>query len=301
MAIHISAIIVNWNQPHITRECVQKISGAASSAKNVIDLNVIIVDNGSTDESITILRELPGVTLIPLSSNRGFAVACNIALNHCRKDDICLFLNNDAYLGEGALDELIQPVLDGSTDMLSPIIYRTDKNESVWSSGSYINKLTLRHSNVKINRAIHDDRASHSHNTKLIECDAITFCVALIPLSTFQKIGSLDESYFMYYEDWDFCLRAKRKGLHIHVCPNVKGYHAVATSSGGRWSANERFLTGNSLVKFYRKNIEYASPVFAWLFLIAYVIGYSVRMLLRGKYKATLAYLRGIWCGIRTC
>jgi GT2 family glycosyltransferase len=299
MSIHLVVIIINWNQPRLTCDCVGRIIRATSFAKNDIIPKLIVVDNGSTDESIQLLQELHNITLISLPTNRGFAVGCNAALNLCRSGDLCLFLNNDAYLEDGAIDRLLEPVLAGETDIISPIIYTSSDNR-IWSTGSYTDRYTLHHFNLSIKHLKKNHTLHTLARTNLIACDAVTFCIALIPYTTFQKIGVLDESYFMYYEDWDLCLRARHNGLRIHVCSNVKGYHAVATSSGGRWSVHERFLTGTSFTHFYRKNYSKASPLLAWLFFFAYIVAYSIRMLLHGKTEAMHAYWRGIWRGFKT-
>jgi GT2 family glycosyltransferase len=299
MSINISVIIINWNQPLLTCDCIQRVTRAISFAKNDMTSKIIVVDNGSTDESVRILRGIPSITLISLPTNRGFAVGCNAALNICHSDDLCLFLNNDAFLEEGALDQLVELILSGETDILSPLIYTTHQNQT-WSTGSHTGTYTLRHSNLNVKRAIPNGGMHAPKKTGLIACDAVTFCIVLIPYTTFQKVGDLDENYFMYYEDWDFCLRAKRNGLRIHVCSGVKGYHAVATSSGGRWSVNERFLTGTSLTRFYRKNISTASPILAWLYFFIYIVVYSIRMLSHGRSEATFAYWRGICHGFKS-
>ncbi len=288
----LAVIIINWNQAHLTCTCVQRIINNIQTAKTNIVYQIIVVDNGSTDNSATMISEqFPSIILIGLSHNQGFAKGVNCALRHpaCNDTDLCLFINNDAYLAENALDRLLDSITNDSSDIVSPIIYTDMSSGHLWSAGSMIGKHTLRNIN---------NRPSSRAMKSAITCDMVTFCIVLVPYAVFMQVGMLDESFFMYYEDWDFCLRSKQYGIRLQVNPNAVGYHAVAASTGGRWSSAERFLNGKSLIHFYRKNMRFASPFFASVYLIVYVVAYCVRMMLSKKLSATRAFLLGIWQGI---
>jgi GT2 family glycosyltransferase len=220
------AVIVNWNGRELLEACLKTLL-----ASDYPNLSVAVVDNDSTDGSGAMVREqFDGVELIENHENLGYAAGANTGIRYAqgRGADFVLLLNNDVELDAAAVTALVGAAgRDTRTAMVGPLIYYWDRPELIWSAGGKVSFWTgnIRH------RGLREKDAGQFADIE--EVDYVTGCAVLVSLPAVSEIGLMDEGYFMYNEDTDWCTRARRAGYSVVLAPAAKLWHKVSMSSGG--------------------------------------------------------------------
>jgi GT2 family glycosyltransferase len=287
----VCAVIVNWNQPALTIECIHSLLRQSHSS-----IEIILVDNGSTDDSNRlILEQFPELRIVEINENLGYAPAANFGIYSALNAGagFILLMNNDAVADKNMIAHLLKQYLP-DTGILAPVVYFFDRPEKVWSAGGRLRPLLLERT-----EDVAEFKENESLESDFIEKDFVTGCCMLIPASVFRSVGLLDERFRMYYDDADFCYRVRERGLRILLVPAAKAWHRVAASSSGRNTPNERYWMAKSSVLFFRKHATQPQS----LFIIPYRIGSAIRtifgLLVKGKIGTARAYLIGLWHGLR--
>jgi GT2 family glycosyltransferase len=238
--VNVGVIILNYNGLQHTLKCINNLRHAAKKVR-LCTINIVVVDNASTDGSEESLRIIQEITFIQSSKNGGFASGCNMGIKHCQqlKYDYILLLNNDASIIEGTIDDLIKSSqLNNNHVLISVPIFNPD--QSMQSLGGYINKLTGK---VKLITAF------KNHN----KVEFLTGCCMLIPNEVLNTIGLLDERFFMYWEDVDYCWRAKKAGLKLIIEHKLKVSHAASSTANNNLYLKQ-FYANQSEKKFMMKH-----------------------------------------------
>lgn len=249
----VAVVIVNWNGKDNTLSCL------ASLGKR----NIIVVDNASTDGSVeAINKRFPTVEIIQNSENLGFSGGNNIGIKSAlsRGADFIWLLNNDTVVDKNALQSLIEAFDDRSVGIAGSKIYFSPGREFhkerykigelgnvLWYAGGHIdwNNMYASHRGVdEVDRGQYDEPE---------ETEFITGCSMMVKREVFEKIGILDEKFFAYLEDVDFCLRAKNHGYRLLYVSRSIIWHENASSSGSPGSVlHEYCLTRNRLLMAFR-------------------------------------------------
>ncbi len=213
----IIAIVLNWNLPDVTCVCVENL--VACDYPNLL---VIVVDNGSTDDSVSTIRSrFPGVEMVALPVNRGYAAGNNAGIVRALDAgaDWILLVNNDATLAPDAVSQM----LAAGGPKIGLIMPRIDEKLSgrLWRAGSRVHGL------YPLPRRLAE--RDFVDGTPL-EIDFAVGCVLMIRRDVFEGVGFLDERYFMYYEDLDFSSRVRAAGYRIMVAPKARAWHTVGAS-----------------------------------------------------------------------
>lgn len=257
-------VILNYNGFADTEKCLKTLHILADKGYK---LTTFLVDNGSKREEIKKLKsfitspqnrktfKLKNIRLIENKKNLGFAGGMNNGIREALKDKSCeyvLILNNDTILPSNLLTVLD----DTGVDIISPVIKFKWNGKWIYDYGGKINWWT--------------GRTTHLESSKIIDkIDYISGCCMLVKREVFEKIGLFDESYFFYFEDVDFCVRARKAGFTIAVNPNINIEHKLGGSIG-RWSNKAIYynLTANAI--FIRKNLGLRWPLgYLYLTLLA--------------------------------
>ncbi len=283
-------VVITWNQRQDTLECLESVFRMTYP-----NFRVALVDNGSTDgtqESVT--AQYPQVEYVANPTNRGFSAAVNQGMRHglaCGAEYLFL-LNNDTTLDPALLDHLMAHATDESVGMLVPKIYYYSRPNVIWSVGAGLNVWTLEKGGEV--RGCVDEGQWET----VVEREHVTACAVLLPRRLIEKIGLLDERFFYYYDDADLSLRVREAGFRTLLVPQAKMWHKVAQASGGVDTPYERYWMGRSSVLFFRKHV----CGWRWLIIFPYRLGSAIkttiRLTVRRKFNALLAYWRGLLTGL---
>ncbi|MDD5589879.1 MAG: glycosyltransferase family 2 protein [Candidatus Portnoybacteria bacterium] len=267
-------IVLNWNGKADTIECVE-------SLKNIDypDYKIVIVDNGSTDDSVNTLPKKyfqDNIAFIATKKNLGFSGGNNIGINYALKNgaDYILLLNNDTTVEPDFLSELVKAgEADEKTGILGPKIMFYSEKELIWSAGGKISK------NFSCGELVGYKEKDQGQFDEKKEVDYISGTCLLIKKEVVEKIGPMSEDYFLYYEDTDWNLRARRAGFKRVFVPQSKIYHKVSRVSVEFSYPYIYYLSRNGLMlasRYGSKIITY--PTSFWIFskqIIKIIIGYK--------------------------
>jgi GT2 family glycosyltransferase len=259
------------------------------------NFQILVVDNGSTDETVSLVQsQYPSVEVVVNGTNMGFAAGCNVGFGYALEHgaDHILLLNNDTVVDPAALDALVS--LDApDVGMITPKIYYAADPSRIWSVGSMCHRLTLEKTNDG------DGQVDRGQWDKVVERDYVVGCAVLISRRLLDAIGLFDERFFMYYEDSDLSLRARRAGFRLLLSPCARVWHKVAVSSGGSDSPNERYWKARGSVLFFSKHVRGVG----WLIVLPYRLGSAIKttlkLLLQSRAQSAWAHLCGLADGLQ--
>lgn len=215
--IDVSVIIVSWNTRDLLRQCLHSVYRESTG----IGIEVIVIDNASTDGSADmVLREFPQVVLVRNSDNRGFAAANNQGLAIAQGRHV-LLLNPDTVVLERAIQKSIAFAEKHHTAGVVGVRNndaegRLTKNCFLFASVFNLMISTLgMHRAFPNNRVCGRERLSWWNYLDDRRVDVVAGCYMLVRREALEDVGGLDESYFMYGEEMDWCWRFKRAGWEV--------------------------------------------------------------------------------------
>lgn len=282
------AVVVNWNGQTVLEPCLRTL--LASSYEN---MTVLVVDNASTDGSAEFVREsFPSVRVEVQQSNLGYAAGVNVGLEAALAGgaEYVLLLNNDIELDAGAVGKLVEAATaHPKCAFVGPMIYYADRPNVIWSAGGEVSFWTgnIRHVGLR-----EEDAGQYA---AVREVDYVTACAVLATAEAVRAVGPMDEDYYMYNEDTDWCVRARDAGFAVLFAPEAKIWHKVSMSSGGGLTSYKIYHRLRSTLRFFSLH---ARP-YHWLGIVPLTacrtLGFAVRELVGGRGANVGAVLRGLW------
>jgi GT2 family glycosyltransferase len=243
VSIDLSIIIVSFNARPDLERCLQSLHDAPPAALH----EVLVVDNGSTDGSVAAARRWPEVRVIEVGANVGFARANNIGIRASAGTNL-LLLNSDTIVPPAAIDQLLGELArDPDVAVVGPRLVDAAGRAEL-SYGRMIGPLNeLRQKRRARGGAIEDLTSQRLHP------DWVSGACLLVRRADAEAVGGLDERYFMYTEDVDFCAALRARGRRILFTPSVEVVHLR-----GRSAASAPAATGDayrrSRIAFYEKH-----------------------------------------------
>lgn len=224
----IAIILVNYNGERYNVACIESIL----KNQGEYEVDIIVVDNASTDQSLSILQETylqEQVEVICLSDNIGFAGANNVGIRRAEEigADYVLLLNNDTEIASDMIQQLITCAGHYPDSVIAPKIYYSDDRNRIWAAGGSVSPIIKKVSHDGLNQI---DRGQFNEEK---EIEFATGCCLFIPMAVIERTGVLDERFFLYYEDTEYSFRLQKQGVHIYYCPKAYMYHKVGASSKG--------------------------------------------------------------------
>jgi len=273
----ISVIILNWNGLEHTTECLQSLKKISYP-----NYEIIVVDNGSDGNDAELLWRRFGsyIRLIENDTNHGFAGGNNIGMRYAFRSampDFVLLLNNDTVVDPEFLGRMVETAhVDPAIGIVGAEIRYYDAPDRLWSVWDRMNfwigqPLETRQGTTKRIQTREGDSSAHP----LIEVvDWATGCCLLIKKRVLEDIGLLDEGYFIYWDDVEYCFRAKKAGYKTVYCSTAKIWHKVGKAVTGVPGFALYYGTRNRFwfMRQYATRWQYRS------FLICFFAGYFWRV-----------------------
>ncbi len=302
--IDISIIIVNWNTRDILRDCLASVYAQTQG----IEFEVIVIDNASSDGSVEMVKfEFPQVILIENTDNKGFAAANNQGMRIANGRYV-LLLNSDTLI----LDSAIQKTLNfaechpsaavvgcrvlNPDRSLQPTCFMFPSVLNLFLSATYLYKLFPK------SRFLGREQMTWWGRDDVRSVDVVTGCFMLVRQEAIQQVGLMDEDYFMYAEETDWCYRFKQAGWQNLFYPDAQIIHL-----GGQSSKQVRvemlIQLRRAILQFMQKNYGCAHYLLGKLLILLF---FAVRIpvwfvvsLLPSKRLKAMDMTKAYWLGSR--
>lgn len=295
--MRLAIIIVNFRTPELTADCLRSLADQIESQPT----QVVVVDNHSGDDSVRYLGETiednswqSWVTLLPQSLNRGYAAGNNAALRPLLESehppDVVWLLNPDCIVEPDSLSALLgflrthpEAALAGSRLL--------DRDGEPQRSAFRFHTLLSELDDALRWRVV--SRLAQSHVVappapdRACRTDWVAGASLIVRREVFERIGLLDEGYFLYFEDVDFCLRARRAGFECWYAPESRVIHLVGSSTGvtdpSKATARRPSYWFQARHRYFRRNFGALYTVAADLVFLAGFVVWRLRRAIQGK------------------
>lgn len=251
----VSIVILSYNNKKLIGQCLAALK---KWVKNGEEIELIVVDNASNDDSVEYLRKLKDIVLLESKENLGFAGGNNLGISYAldHKADYIMLLNNDVVIKNAFWQPLVEFLEENDkVGVVGPKIYFApgyefhreryspkERGRVIWYAGGEIDWDNV----LAYHRGV--DEVDRGQYDRPEETEFVSGCCLLARREVWEKVGLLDEKYFLYYEDSDFCLRAKKKGWQVFYFPGAKIWHLNAGSSSCGSPLQDYFITRNRLL-----------------------------------------------------
>lgn len=269
-------VIINYKTSHLMRKLLSTIDEGA------LNLKILILDNGSTEESFSQLQLLDDDRVILLRSekNLGFTGGINFTLKHAiatlPQFEYFFLFNPDAFSTPGLISELIRALQsDRDAACISPQILHVDG--SPWYSGACLNEVTGRVDNNPL-------RKGESTNGCIV-VDAFSGCAALFVLDKVMDAGMFNEDLFMYYDEVELSLKFKRLGHKILYDPHLRVYHDVSYTTRNISHLKAYYMSRNKFAVF-----GHTMSTFNKIHFILFELAFYIK---NGRFRNAMFHLRG--------
>ena len=276
-------VILNWNGAQMLRKYLPSVvQSIIDNRKSKIEL--IVADNGSTDESLTVLKnEFPSVKTIVLDKNYGFAEGYNRAIAQIESEYVVL-LNSDVEVTEGWLAPLLD-YMESHPEVaaVQPKIrswLRRDYFEHAGAAGGYINALGYPYCRGRVLWKVEQDKGQYDD---IVEVDWTSGACMCVRTEVYKDCGGLDAAFFAHMEEIDLCWRMRNKGWKLACVPQSVVYH-LGGGSLNYESPRKTYLNHrNNLLMIY-KNKKHPYGVLFVRFFLDYAAAFFY--LLQGRWGA---------------
>lgn len=271
--LDISVIIVNWNTLKLLRDCISSIYDHAGC----ISCEIIVVDNASSDGSCEMVKsEFPNVRLLENTRNHGFAHANNQGIS-IASGRYVLLLNSDTRLLDNAFEKVVA-FADQNPDAavvgcrvlnpdrtLQPTCFMFPSMLNMFLSFTYLYKLFAK------NRLFGRERMTWWNRDDVRPVDVVTGCFMLVRKRAVEEVGMMDDRFFMYAEETDWCYRFKQAGWNVLFTPQAEIIH-----HGGQSSRNMRpemlIELRLSILKFIMKHKGPLQHIIASVLILLFLV-----------------------------
>jgi len=287
----VSVVTVNFNQPAVTEELLSSIE----KTNTYTNIEIIVVDNASKINPVPEwAAKYPAIKLIRSEINLGFAGGNNLGIKEATGDYLFL-VNNDTEFTAGLIEKLVD-ILDTHEDvgLISPMIkYYNDKQLIQYAGYTPMNYYTCRNSCIGLRQK---DEGQFDH---IIGPTAYCHGAAMmIRKEAIDKAGTMAESFFLYYEEVDWCEHILRTGYKAWVNTDALIYHKESVSVGKKSKLKEYFMNRNRIL-FTRRNAPLFKKLFFYIYFLLIVTPRNVINYIKDRnYSFIPALFKAIWWNI---
>lgn len=274
----ISVIIVNWNGGDIIMRCIDSLA-------NKKDLELIVVDNDSTDKSIDNLKKCNynNLRIIENDKNLGFGTACNIGAK-AASGNIIVFLNPDAFISYDNIFQLSAVCMQKSLCILAPMVY--EERYGTARTAAYFPTITRKLFGGIASRVadvykwnvpssiLMSYPSSYYNGKELVAVDWVIGACMMMRKDIFLKLGGFDEKIFLYAEETDLCRRAWQLSIPCYVVTSLHVDHTGGGLAGRTLTRRTAYLRVQSEYYYFEKH-------HGKLYAIFYIYTYLLSSLLK--------------------
>jgi GT2 family glycosyltransferase len=233
-------IVLNWNGWRDTAECLSSLG-----ALDYEDCRLLVVDNGSVDDSVRRLRaDFPEVEILEAGTNLGFAGGNNLGIRYglAHGAEFIWLVNNDTKVDSRALTVMVEAArANPRIGVVGSVLYHMEQPQKIQYWGGGVVNLWLGRSSV-FTRQVDDQRLQYLSGASM-----------LLRRQALEEVGLLDDGFFMYWEDSDLCFRYRKAGWGLAVAPGSKIWHKQCGSLGKKSSQVDLFMK-TSMVRFLQRH-----------------------------------------------
>ncbi len=242
--IDITVSVVSYNTRDLLRECLLSLQARSEEAS----LEIVVVDNGSRDHSVEMVRrEFPQVLVIESHANLGYGRANNLGLSKARGEFVWI-LNSDTTVEAGTARSMLNWMREHpECGMIGSRLILPDgstqpscaDDPSLWAilfEQLYLDKL------LPGNRITGFYAMTHWDYKEPRSVPQVCGASMMVRSQAWQETGGFDERFFMYFEDTDLCLRVRQAGWKVWYLPQAGVQHHLGASSGGSWKVRARMV-----------------------------------------------------------
>lgn len=251
----VAVIILNYNLKDLTLKCLNSV--LESSHKNILPM---VVDNNSEDGILESVKKYPEVEFIQAGNNLGYTGGNNLGIKKALENssDFIFILNPDTEITKDTIKNLLDAAKKYGDGIYGPKIYFSAKKQNsktIWFAGGKFDKANVLGSHIGVDEK---DTGKYEKDT---DVDFVTGAAMFVSKEVFEKVGLFDERYFLYYEDSDFCFRAKKESFKIRYIPSSVVYHNNAKATGLGSPLQDYYITRNRMLfasKFLSLRTQFA-------------------------------------------
>ncbi len=279
------SVILNTNRRDDTLACLESIK--AQSYRNH---KVLVLDNASSDSSVeAICAHFPDVEILELKHNHGYAGNNNVGIRAAleRGADWVFVLNEDTILDQDCIAQLIaSSEQDHSAGIVGPMVYHYDEPTVIQSAGGKLDRYwEARHIGQN------ESDQQQFPNTRYV--DWVSGCAILVRRAVIEQVGMLDERFFYYWEETEWCIRTKRAGWHIVHVPQAKLWHKGVQRDYQPKPSVAYYNTRNKLLMMKKHQAPPIVWAMTWKRNLQTALSYSIRPKWRDKREHRDALVRG--------
>ncbi len=279
-------VVLHWRGSHYTRACLASIRSL-----HYPNYEILLVDNGSDDESgVAIARQFPGVSVLNLEQNLGFAGGCNAALAYCVKQgaEWIWLLNNDTKVAADSLELLVGQANQRADAGALGAVVRTGDGEHFVTSGP---------GEIDFIRAKTYLRSKFAEAKPALECQWLSGSNLLLSVNAIKEVGGFDEDYFLYFEDTDLCHRLSTSKWKCLLVPAASVEHVGGASTEGKRSYWRAYYYTRNRLLFFMKSLKGVARLPALVFVCAHLLRHALVLPFRGDRGRN--QLRAEYLGLR--
>ncbi len=259
--VTVATVVLHYGSLADTRECLRSVMRGVDGSVAVL----VVVNDGSSEAARCLGSEFPSVEVLETAGNLGFAGGNNLGIRRALGSgaEQVVLLNNDTVVEPGFLEPLRAVFADYPDAGMAagPILYAAPPN-AIWSAGGSLGGWTA---------LTHHALLGQPRSALFRDVRATGFvngCCVMISRRCIERIGLMDERYFLYYEDVDWCVRARRAGFKVYFAPGPAVLHKVSAGTAGMRPLLRYYCDRNSFFYARRNMPWYAAPVYGPVFAL---------------------------------
>jgi GT2 family glycosyltransferase len=258
----LAIIVLNWRSPTETLACLGSLTQV-----NCPGATVMVVDNGSDDDSVPRIRQhFPDVPVVETGANLGYAGGNNVGIHHALEkgaEFVCI-LNNDVTVEPDFLAPLLAALQSApEVGVTTPLVAEHAGGGRVWALGSAVNWRT-----AEVTRQHAAEPMTVWSRRDPFEVEIVSGAVMLVKREVFERVGLMDEGFFLYFEEVDWSLIVRQAGYRILAVPTSVVWHEVSATLGISSPAIDYYMTRNHLAFITR---HWPSPRRQYLWVSTFV------------------------------